>query len=413
MDDYDIELTPNDPEFGPDECESAYALWAFKEDGEPVKFLEASLVEDPDYPSGYSFSWRSLSCDRTGKLVEGEGGVIGDVSRADYVADMVLPGGAVFSQVEDEYLPSLPYSFEKDSLSDSARKSAAEAIRGAILSLPLSVPETTEAIPAFYRLDNPAMPDDPLTRDMLADALQSVENYHRGGAIDALLCNRDGMSVAKQALIVSDYDGLPFRCPQVFDEYGRLDKLNVLAMQLTLLPEGDLAHIQAAIDYGEPLDHLDELMNLVAQADELPVFDYLYDDMYVEDQWHKTCLERSTPQENYAYTVLNDDSEFWNLMNRGDGELLSCFDFNRYGEIAVNNGYVDLCETCYVNKGGDWPLLDEYSFEEIGGETVAEWRGRVAQEKPAAPSEIAYAASALAALSADDGAGGTARAAKL
>lgn len=76
---------------------------------------------------------------------------------------------------------------------------------------------------------------------------------------------------------ISDYDGLPFRCPQVFDEYGRLDKLNVLAMQLTLLPEGDLAHIQAAIDYGEPLDHLDELMNLVAQADELPVFDYLYD----------------------------------------------------------------------------------------------------------------------------------------
>lgn len=43
------------------------------------------------------------------------------------------PGGAVFSQVEDEYLPNLPYSFEKDSLSDSARKSAAEAIRGAIL----------------------------------------------------------------------------------------------------------------------------------------------------------------------------------------------------------------------------------------------------------------------------------------
>lgn len=60
-------------------------------------------------------------------------------------------------------------------------------------------------------------------------------------------------------------------------------------------------------------------------------------------------------------------------------------------------------------RGGDWPLLDEYSFEE----TVAEWRGRVAQEKSAAPSEIAYAARALAALSADDGAGGTARAAKL
>lgn len=182
---------------------------------------------------------------------------------------------------------------------------------------------------------------------------------------------------------ISDYDGLPFRCPQ---------------------------------DYGEPLSRLDELMNLVAQADELPVYDYVYDDMYVEDQWHKTCLERSTPQENYAYTALDGDSEFWALMNRGDGELLSCFDFNSYGDIAVRNGYVELCETCYVNKRGDWPLLDEYPFEEIADETLAEWRGargHDAAEKPAAPSEIAYAASAIAALSADDGAGGTERAAKL
>lgn len=47
MDDCDIEPTPNDPEFDPYECESTYALWAFKEEGEPVKFLEASLVESP------------------------------------------------------------------------------------------------------------------------------------------------------------------------------------------------------------------------------------------------------------------------------------------------------------------------------------------------------------------------------
>lgn len=111
-----------------------------------------------------------------------------------------------------------------------------------------------------------------------------------------------------------------------------------------------------------------------------------------------------------------NDPEFWALMNRGDGELLSCFDFNSYGDIAVRNGYVELCETCYVNKRGDWPLLDEYPFEEIADETLAEWRGargHDAAEKPAAPSEIAYAASAIAALSADDGAGGTERAAKL
>lgn len=159
-----------------------------------------------------------------------------------------------------------------------------------------------------------------------------------------------------EEIYISDYDALPFRCPEVFDEYAHLDELN-----------------------------------------------YEYDEMHVEDQWHETCLERSTPEENYAYTVLDGDSEFWALMNRGNGELLYCFDFNRYGEIAVNNGYVDLCETCYVDKRADWPALDEYSFEEIRDETVAEWRAHIAEgvvEKPVTPTDLARSASAAAATSA-------------
>lgn len=206
-----------------------------------------------------------------------------------------------------------------------------------------------------------------------------------------------------EEIYISDYDALPFRCPEVFDEYAHLDELNVLAMQLALLPDGALEHIDAAVEYGESLNHLDELMNLVAQADDLPVYDYEYDEMHVEDQWHETCLERSTPEENYAYTVLDGDSEFWALMNRGNGELLYCFDFNRYGEIAVNNGYVDLRETCYVDKRADWPALDEYSFEEIRDETVAEWRAHIAEgvvEKPVTPTDLARSASAAAATSA-------------
>lgn len=163
-----------------------------------------------------------------------------------------------------------------------------------------------------------------------------------------------------EEIYISDYDALPFRCPEVFDEYAHLDELNVLAMQLALLPDGALEHIDAAVEYGEPLNHLDELMNLVAQADDLPVYDYEYDEMHVED-------------------------------------------FNRYGEIAVNNGYVDLCETCYVDKRADWPALDEYSFEEIRDETVAEWRAHIAEgvvEKPVTPTDLARSASAAAATSA-------------
>lgn len=201
MDDYDIEPTPSDSDFDPEGRECTHALWAVKEEGEPVKFLEASLVENPDYPYGYSFSWRTVSlCNRTGKLVEGDGGDIGDVSRADCVADMVLPGETAFSPIEDESLPPLPYSFQEGHLSDIARKLAAEKIRGAIMALPLSAAEAVEAIPPFYRLSAPAMPGDPFTRDMLSDALRSVENYLRGAAIETLLGNWDGMSVAKQAL---------------------------------------------------------------------------------------------------------------------------------------------------------------------------------------------------------------------
>lgn len=186
--------------------------------------------------------------------------------------------------------------------------------------------------------------------------------------IEPWLRSHDLFDEEHEEIYISDYDALPFRCPEVFDEYA----------------------------------HLDELMNLVAQADDLPVYDYEYDEMHVEDQWHETCLERSTPEENYAYTVLDGDSEFWALMNRGNGELLYCFDFNRYGEIAVNNGYVDLCETCYVDKRADWPALDEYSFEEIRDETVAEWRAHIAEgvvEKPVTPTDLARSASAAAATS--------------
>lgn len=139
-----------------------------------------------------------------------------------------------------------------------------------------------------------------------------------------------------EEIYISDYDALPFRCPEVFDEYAHLDELNVLAMQLALLPDGALEHIDAAVEYGESLNHLDELMNLVAQADDLPVYDYEYDEMHVD-------------------------------------------------------------------KRADWPALDEYSFEEIRDETVAEWRAHIAEgvvEKPVTPTDLARSASAAAATSA-------------
>ena len=110
---------------------------------------------------------------------------------------------------------------------------------------------------------------------------------------------------------------------------------------------------------------------------------------------------------NYGYYNEGELHDTWMRLpmdpDKIEPWLRSRFDFNRSGEIAVNNGYVDLCETCYVDKRADWPELDEYSFEEIRDETVAEWRAHIAEgvvEKPVTPTDLARSASAAAATSA-------------
>lgn len=76
--------------------------------------------------------------------------------------------------------------------------------------------------------------------------------------IEPWLRSHDLFDEEHEEIYISDYDALPFRCPEVFDEYAHLDELNVLAMQLALLPDGALEHIDAAVEYGEPLNRLDE-----------------------------------------------------------------------------------------------------------------------------------------------------------
>ena len=189
MDDYEPWLTPCDPDFDPEKCESAYALWAVKEEGEPVKFLEASITDNLDYPSGYWFFWRTISfSEETGRLIEGEWGGAGDICRADYVADMVLPGGAVFARVQGELDDGIPFDWEvRRPLDDCAKTRAAEAIRAGILALPLSASASIEAIPSPYKIDVSIVHGGTLTHDMARNLLVSAEHYYRDSALCGLL----------------------------------------------------------------------------------------------------------------------------------------------------------------------------------------------------------------------------------
>lgn len=204
MDDYEPWLTPCDLDFDPEKCESAYALWAVKEEGEPVKFLEASITDNLDYPSGYWFFWRTISfSEETGRLIEGEWGGAGDICRADYVADMVLPGGAVFARVQGELDDGIPFDWEvRRPLDDCAKTRAAEAIRAGILALPLSASASIEAIPSPYKIDVPIVHGGTLTHDMARNLLVSAEHYYRDSALCGLLDNWNGLAVAQRALLV-------------------------------------------------------------------------------------------------------------------------------------------------------------------------------------------------------------------
>lgn len=204
MDDYEPWLTPCDPDFDPEKCESAYALWAVKEEGEPVKFLEASITDNLDYPSGYWFFWRTISFrEETGRLIEGEWGGAGDICRADYVADMVLPGGAVFARVQGELDDGIPFDWEvRRPLDDCAKTRAAEAIRAGILALPLSASASIEAIPSPYKIDVSIVHGGTLTHDMARNLLVSAEHYYRDSALCGLLDNWNGLAVAQRALLV-------------------------------------------------------------------------------------------------------------------------------------------------------------------------------------------------------------------
>lgn len=92
------------------------------------------------------------------------------------------------------------------------------------------------------------MPDDPLTRDMLADALQSVENSHRSAAMDALLCNRHGMDVAKRALIASAARGMQ-SSGELFDMMSRAVGL-IRATEGSAAGVGDYALAQSLLSTG-------------------------------------------------------------------------------------------------------------------------------------------------------------------
>lgn len=151
---------------------------------------------------------------------------------------------------------------------------------------------------------------------------------------------------AHEEIYISDYDDVPFGLESVFNEFTRLEDLNLLARQMIDKPyECEVVKQYLACGADTPSDVM-ELMNMVEQSDELRFFYYRNDG--------------ATPEERYALDCIEDMPEFKELEENG---LIDYIDLERLGRdfgmdaILGEEGYV----ADYARDFDD----DLYSREEL------------------------------------------------
>lgn len=166
-----------------------------------------------------------------------------------------------------------------------------------------------------------------------------------------------------EEIYISDYDGVPFGLTSLFSEFTHLDDLNMLARQMEERPDA-VERVQAALDCGiDGPKSVIGLMNWIEQDDEIPYQTYDYKRAYTKDQWGQTCIERLSAEENYGRTVL-EGTELMRMLER-DGEAMSAFDVERYGELCSDSGDVWLGDQGYVDSSRGMPREDLYTREEL------------------------------------------------
>lgn len=170
---------------------------------------------------------------------------------------------------------------------------------------------------------------------------------------------------------IHDYenDGLLLALGYKPDEHDDLRALNDMVALAAEADERDLEAVSLAMEYGQVSYTPDEVSNLLIQADEIPYYAFDYAFAHVKDSWGQTCLERSSAEENLAYTLLEGSPEMKALEDAG---LLAYFDFEAYGRAAAQEYH--LTGEGYMPADADPPSTDLYDRDEIA-ELAREARG--------------------------------------
>ena len=166
-----------------------------------------------------------------------------------------------------------------------------------------------------------------------------------------------------EEIYISDYDGIPFGLERLFGECCHLDDLNVLAAQLMELNETDYERLECWFDHADQPDSLIGLMNIIEQADELPVYTYDYDGAWSKNMWGNYTVDECSPLENLGYQMLEWNTELRRVLE-ADSLAMSAFDVEEYGRQHQQLGW-HASDHCCADGNDGGPNPGWYSLAEL------------------------------------------------
>lgn len=206
-----------------------------------------------------------------------------------------------------------------------------------------------------------------------------VELPMRDEDLDAFLREAGLLDAQHEEIYISDYDGIPLGMPygEAFSEYTHLDDLNLLAKQMDLASPSTLEAVEGALGaMAEPPQTVVELMNLIAQADEIPFAEW-------PDE-----LDYSSPEERLAYAIAG---EVGGVERLDRSTLEAHFDYASYGRLLADEG-IAIGDDGYLDAPAQDDLTGRYGAEEVIEEAeLLGWDGSVPS-----PDELEEARTTLA-----------------
>lgn len=198
--------------------------------------------------------------------------------------------------------------------------------------------------------------------------------------IRSFLKENDLYDSTHDVIYIADYDLSPFGLHpnNLLMPQTNIDDLNLLASLVELRPDA-VERVQQALDCGiDAPDNVVGLMNWIAQADDIPYYEYDFEHINAKDRWGETAALRMSPGELMGWTAIEQNPKLKELLDC-DMAFSQAFDVEEYGK-TIGFDY-DLGRRGYVDCTLGMPAEDAYSREELVEIVASEKRLKPTQEK--------------------------------